>query len=150
MKEIIKKWWFWLIILFITIIVVVSIVQIQKNKNLEKEIETIGESSLNYYNGINKANSHLNEFTYNYETGQVEYKPEKITLEMYNRIKSEMLEDEVTQILGMGEKTEIEGANSYIITWGDLNLSNPPYYRIQIIFDKKTQTVISFNQIGLK
>lgn len=149
MKKVIKKWWFWTIIVILIITIVIA-KEYKEQKDLEEAMKRIGESASDFYEGIGNAKSHINEFTYNYETGQVEYKPEKITLDMYNKIEKGMAEEEVVGILGNGEKSNPEESNSYLITWGDLNLNTPPYYRIQIIFDKKTKTVISYSQLGLE
>lgn len=89
--------------------------------------------------------SHINEFIYNNETGNVEYKPE-ITIEAYNKIQKGMTEKEVISILGTYDEKS-KGDNSYMIAYGKINMSNG--YRIQIILDNKSQTVISKSQIGL-
>lgn len=145
-KPIYKKWWFWLIILVIIIIFIV-IIKWLENKALETSFENIGEGATNFIEGINDADSHLDEFTYNYETGKVEYKPQ-ITIEKYNQIKEGMTQDEVINILGDGEKIQSEGSVGFLMTWGDLNLSNPPHYSIHITFDSYGK-VSSKNQLGL-
>lgn len=89
--------------------------------------------------------SHINEFIYNNETGNVEYKPET-TIEAYNKIQKGMTEKEVISILGTYDEKS-KGDNSYMIAYGKINMSNG--YRIQIILDNKSQTVISKSQIGL-
>ena len=58
---------------------------------------------MNIYLGIDKADSHSDEFTYNNETGEVEYHPE-ITLDKYEQIEEGMTEETVTSILGEGKK----------------------------------------------
>lgn len=47
---------------------------------------------MNIYLGIDKADSHSDEFTYNNETGEVEYHPE-ITLDKYEQIEEGMTWD---------------------------------------------------------
>ena len=103
---------------------------------------------MNIYLGIDKADSHLDEFTYNNETGEVEYHPE-ITLDKYEQIEEGMTEETVTSILGEGEKTETNGSNGFLITWGELNIWEPPYYVIQITFDS-SKKVVSKQQMGLE
>lgn len=134
MKDLIKKWWFWTIIILVVVVVILIIKSINTTQTFQ-----------NSENIENNIQSHLNEFTYNYETGEVEYRPTQITLEMYSRINEGMNEKEVIQILGVGEK--LEGENTYMISWGDINMSKG--YTIQIIFNTNNE-VISKSQIGLK
>lgn len=145
-KPIYKKWWFWLIIIGIIIIFIV-IIKWLENKELETSLKNVGEGATDFIEGIYDSDSHLNEFTYNYETGEVEFKPQ-ITIEKYNQIKEGMTQDEVINILGNGEKSQPEGSKGFLMTWGDLNLSHPPYYCIHVIFDSSGK-VSSKNQLGL-
>lgn len=145
MKDLIKKWWFWIIAICICVFICMIIVSYLENKKSESVQSKIGGEASDYISGINNAQSHIDEFSYNYGTGEVEYKASKITLEMYNRIKEGMNEKEVIQILGNGEK--MEGDNTYILSWGDINMSNE--FSIQIVFNKD-KTVLSKSQIGLK
>lgn len=128
-------------------IVAIIITYLIRQNQITDTIKNIGESSTEFYNGTQNAKSYLNDFTYNYETGKVEYRPSTITLEMYNRIKKGMSEDTVVSILGLGNKLEPEEASTYIINWEN---SSPNYYFIHITFDKATKEVISLNQVGLK
>jgi hypothetical protein len=147
MKELIKKWWFWLIII-ITIIVLTLILQYISQKQVEDSVANIGNAMTEFYTGIERANTHLDEFTYNYETGEVKYKPSKITLEMFNKVKDGMKKSEVIAILGNGDELHTEESKTYMMTWGNLDLDKAPYYRIQIIFNENNE-VISSSQLGL-
>lgn len=140
-----KILWFLLIILLIYILLSILFAMINNKKN-QKSLETIGKSSTDFITGIDNTKSHLNEFNYNYTTGKVDYKPSTISLNMYNKITEGMNEEEVIKILGTGEK--LIGQNTYIISWGDLNLSKG--YSIQITFDINSCNVISKKQVGLK
>lgn len=147
MRELIKKWWFWAIII-ITIIFITLILQYISQKQVEDSVTNIGNAMAEFYTEIERANTHLDEFTYNYETGEVEYKPSKITLEMFNRVKYGMTKSEVIALLGNGEELHSEESKTYMMTWGDLDLAKAPYYRIQIIFNENNE-VISSSQLGL-
>lgn len=131
-------------VLFISIIV---ILQCKRQKETKETFEIIGTSANNFYKETQNAEGYLNDFAYNETTGKVEYHPQ-ITLEKYDRIKEGMTEQEVTSILGDGEKIQPEGANSYLMTWGDLDLKKPPYCRVQITFSLNG-TVKNKTQIGL-
>lgn len=128
---------------FATICIIVVILIVNNKEN--DTVTSIGDGASGFIEGINNAQSHLNEFSYNYETGEVEYKPNNITLEMYNRVTEGMGEKEVIQILGNGERKN--GDNTYMITWGDLQMSKG--YLIQIVFDENSK-VLNKNQLGLK
>lgn len=145
MKDLIKKWWFWVIIVVIIALLASIIINQIKQEEVEKTAQNIGNSATDFISEMDSAQSHLNEFSYNYKTGEVEYTPSKITLEMYNRINEGMSEKEVSQILGVGEK--LQGENTYMISWGDMNMSKG--YWIQITFNSSNK-VISKSQIGLK
>ena len=106
----------------------------------------MGEGFSDYYDNKKNITSHLNEFTYNYETNESEYKPKIITLEIYNRIKEGMTQEEV--ILNLGKyDNKLNGENTYMLEWGNSNMSKG--YWISIIFNKEG-TVVSKSQIGLK
>lgn len=147
MKNIIKKWWFWLIIIVI-IIVGICIKQYLENKELERKFEKIGEGASSYYTEIQEAEGYSDYFIYNYETGEVEYHP-PISLEKYDSIKEGMTEKQVISILGNGEKIQPEGSIGFLMTWGELEIWEPPYYRIQIKFDSFGE-VASKSQMGLE
>ncbi len=149
MKELIKKWWFWLIIIAVCVIITILIIQYINQKQVEDSFKNIGSGALDYLTGINNAQSYLNDFTYNYETGEVEYKPSTITLEKFNRIKEGMKKNEVIAILGKGEELHTEESKTYMMTWGNLNMTETPYYIIQIIFNENDEVVMS-SQLGLK
>lgn len=72
MKDIIRKWWFWLIIIGI-IIVGICIKQYLENKELERKFEKMGEGASSYYKETQEAEGYLDKFTYNYSTGKVDY-----------------------------------------------------------------------------
>lgn len=145
-KTFYKKWWFWGITILIFIIIGVIIYTKLENKKLETTFKNMGEGFSDYYDNKKNTTSHLNEFTYNYETNECEYKPEKITLEMYNRIKEGMTQEDV--ILNLGKyNNKLDGENTYMLEWGDSNISKG--YWISIVFNKE-DTVVSKSQIGLK
>lgn len=147
-KTFYKKWWFWIIVIALVVIIVLIIFfKYRENKKIEEKIENIGKGASDYLEGIENANSHLNEFTYNYATGEVEYKPQ-ITLEKYNQIENGMTEEVVISILGNGEKMQQEESKGFLMAWGELNLNNYPYYWIQIIFNSSGE-VTSKYQLGL-
>ena len=91
--------------------------------------------------------SHLDDFSYNYETGDVEYHP-NITLEMYDRIKEEMTQEAVVAILGKHEN-KLDGENTYMLEWGNSYSPITGGYWIQIVFDQN-EKVLSKSQTGLK
>ena len=146
-KTFYKKWLFWLGIIVVIIIVVVIIKYIDDTQKTKETLRNIGEGATDYIQGTKNTTSHIDEFTYNYTTGEVEYKPQ-ITIEKYNSIKEGMTEKEVINILGDGEKLQPEPNSGFLITWGDLNLNNPPYYRIQITFNS-SGCVTTKSQMGL-
>lgn len=143
-----KKWWFWLIVIvLVTIIVLLIFFKYREKQKIEETIKNIGEGATDYIEGIESANTHLNEFSYNYENGEVEYNPQ-ITIEKYNQIMEGMTEKEVVNILGDGEKIQQEESEGFLMTWGILNLNDYPYYRIQITFDSSGKVSNKF-QLGL-
>lgn len=148
MKNIKKKWYFWLITLIFVICIVISINYIMEQKELKQTAKNIGRGASDYINGIENANSHLNEFSYNYETGKVEYKPSEINLEMYNRIKKEMTQEDVVSILGNYDN-KLDGENTYMLEWGNSYAPINNGYWIQIVFDMNKK-VLSMYQMGLK
>ena len=148
MRDILKKWWFWVVLVIVIICIVFSIKYIIEQKELKQTAENIGRGASNYINGIENANSHLNEFSYNYETGKVEYKPSEINSEMYNRIKKEMTQEEVVSILGNYDN-KLDGENTYVLEWGNSYEPINNGYWIQIVFDMNKK-VSSMYQMGLK
>lgn len=149
MKSTIKKWWFWTIILIICIILYVAISFYMENKRLKESITNIGDGASDFIEGINNAQSHVNEFYYNNTTGEAEYKPSKITLEMYDKIQEGMSQEEVVLILGQYEDI-LNGENTYTLEWG--NEYSPMYdgYWIQITFDINKKETLKKHQFGLK
>ena len=143
MKKLIKKWWFWIITLEICLILYIIISNYIENRELKDSMSNIGEGASEFIEGINNAESHLDEFSYNYETGEVEYRPKKITLEMYNRIKEGMNQEDVVLNLGKYDN-KMTGDNTYILEWGDAEMKKG--YWISIVFNKDTNTV--FNKIN--
>jgi len=146
MKNLVKKWWFWVIVIIIVVILFILISNYIENQRMKKTFANIGNSATDFISGIDNANSHLNEFSYNYDSGEVEYRPSKITLQMYNRIEEGMKQEEIISVLGKYEN-KLEGENTYILDWGDSNMSKG--YWIRVIFSKEGN-VISKSQIGLK
>ncbi len=146
MKNLLKKCWFLGIVATICILLCIIIISYLKDKETEKTQSKIGEGASDYISGIDNAQSHIDEFSYNYQTGKVEYKPSDITLEMYNRIKEGMTQEEVISILGKYE-TKLDGENTYLLQWGESNMSKG--YWISIVFNKD-ETVSSKSQLGLK
>lgn len=147
MKNILKKWWLWLIILILIIWAIIAIKDYKDKKEIEEKFSAMGEAASDFYEGIQTAEGYSDYFTYNYSTEEVEYHP-PITIERYNNIKEGMTEKEVVSILGDGEKLQPEGSNGFLMTWGDLDLSKYPYYRIQITFDN-SGNVTNKMQLGL-
>lgn len=149
MNNVIKKWWFWTILLIICIILYVAISFYMENKRLKESTTNIGDGASDFIEGINNAQSHVNEFSYNNATGKAEYKPSKITLEMYNKIQEGMSQEEVLLILGQYEDI-LNGENTYTLEWG--NEYSPMYdgYWIQITFDINKKEVLKKYQYGLK
>jgi len=80
MKNLLKKGWFWLIIIIVAIIVIPIVIAISlQGKEKEKEkntFESMSNGVKEFYDGKNNAKSHLDEFVYNNETGEVEYHPQ--------------------------------------------------------------------------
>lgn len=148
MKGIIKKWWLWLIIIAVAIVGIIFIKEYKEQKKLKDTMETIGESASDFYEEVQNAEGYSDYFIYNYETGEVEYYP-PITLEKYDSIKEGMTEKQVISILGNGEKIQPEGSIGFLMTWGELEIWEPPYYRIQIKFDSSGE-VVSKSQMGLE
>ncbi len=148
MKKIIKKWWFWVIVACVVILLYILVSNYTENKKVEDTFKNIGKSASNFVAGSENTKSHINEFSYNYSTGKVEYKPEKITLEMYNRIKKEMTIDEVISILGDYDN-KLDGENTYLVEWGSMDAPKNNGYWIQIVFNKD-EKVLNTSQLGLK
>lgn len=148
MKDLIKKWWFCLIIIAVAIVGIIFIKEYREQKKLKDTMKTIGESASDFYEEVQNAEGYSDYFIYNYETGEVEYHP-PITLEKYDSIKEGMTEKQVISILGNGEKLQPEGSIGFLMTWGELEIWEPPYYRIQIKFDSSGE-VASKSQMGLE
>jgi len=123
MKKVIKKWWFWLIIIIviIAIIVGVCIKQYLENKELERKFEKMGEGASDFYKETQEAEGYLDNFTYNYSTGEVEYNPEKNDswLEKYNSINKGMTVEQVVEILGEGYIAPVIDEITYFMNWGE-------------------------------
>lgn len=148
MKDIIKKWWFWLTIVVLITWIVIGVKDYKEKKELESKFETMAEGMTDYYEQVKNAEGYSDYFIYNYSTGEVEYHP-PITIERYDSVKEGMTEKQVVSILGNGEKLQPEGSNGFLMTWGELEIWNPPYYRIQITFDSAGK-VSSKSQMGLE
>lgn len=136
-----------IIIFFICMIllfIVLCMFFINGNKTKDS-FKNIGEEANEYYKGIENAQSHLNEFEFNYENNEVEYKP-IITLNLFNKVNENMTEEEIIKILGNYD-FKAEGENTYLLSWGQPNMSKG--YWIQIILSKENK-MISKSQIGLK
>ena len=74
MKKDTKELILFIVICIVIILAVVIPNIIQQNKT-KKTFETMSEGANEYYEGIDNAQSHLDEFVYNNETGEVEYHP---------------------------------------------------------------------------
>ena len=110
---------FWITIACVILVVVLGMMKFKEQKQLEDTYKTIGESASDFYTGIEKADTHLDEFTYNYETGEVEYKTDTSWLDKYEQIKVGMSKEEVEQILGEGFKTPDIENGSFYLNWGE-------------------------------
>ena len=148
MKELIKKWWFWVIIAIVCVLLIYLTIFFTEKKKTKDSLSVIGNSVSNYISDTNEVQSHIDEFSYNYETKEVEYKPSKVTMEMYDRIEEKMNQDDVISILGKYED-RLEEENTYILEWG--NSYSPIYggYWIQIVFDNSKKVIRKY-QTGLK
>ena len=135
-------------VLILAIVIPFVIKNKKEDERLKETFSKIGNSATEYVEETESSNSHLNEFTYNTEIGEVEYKP-VITLEMYNRIEKGMTKEEVISILGKEDNTisEDEG-ESYLIEYGDSFLKKG--YWIQFTIDNRTNQVVNKNEVGLK
>jgi len=92
--------------------------KIQEEIRLTNSFKNIAKGFEEYYQQKENTTSHLNDFSYNYETGEVEYKHSTITLEMYNRIQEGMERKKVEDILGKGRETPGIDEKSYYLNWG--------------------------------
>ena len=121
MKEIIKKWWFWLIIIVLILCAVIGIREYKENKEIETKFKAMAEGMTEYYESVKKTESHLDEFTYNYTTGEVEYNPENngSWLEKYNSINKGMTVEQVVEILGEGYIAPVIDEITYFMNWGE-------------------------------
>ncbi len=136
------------IIIVLAIILPIVINRNQENKRLKESFSRIGQAATDYIEDTKNANSYINDFSYDYTTGEVDYHP-TITLEMYNRIKEGMTKEDVISILG--KEDDILGKDEeedYIIEYGDTFLSKG--YWIHFTMDRKTNKVINKKQVGLK
>lgn len=150
MKSIIKKWWFWGIVFLILLIVAFEVYEYIEQQKTIKTWQKIGEAineEMEKDTRVAETKTHLDEFSYNYVTDEVEYHP-IITLEMYNRIKEGMAQEEVISILGKQEN-KLDGENTYVLEWGNSYKPVTGGYWIQIVFDKKTSKVTNMSQTGL-
>ena len=143
------------IIIIITIITALLIFlgsiianEIIKQKRLNKMAYNMGKGAADFTAGIENAESYIDDFSYNYNTGEVEYHP-NITLEMYNRINEGMSQDEVISILGNYDN-KIDGDNSYVLEWGNAYSPVNDSHWIQIVLGSNTKTVLSKYQVGLQ
>lgn len=66
MKDLIKKWWFWLIIIALVLCAIIGIIKYKEKKEIEAKFEAMAEGMIDYYEQVKSSESHLNEFTYNY------------------------------------------------------------------------------------
>lgn len=149
MKIIIKKWWFWMIIIIIVTAIAIFFAKREDKKQTEEAFKNIGESASEYLKGIDNAKSHIDEFIYNKDTGEVEYRSTNITLQMYNRIQEGMEQEEVGLILGKYD-SKLNGENTYILEWGNSYAPIKGGYWIKITFDNANNQVTNKYQYGLK
>lgn len=99
-KRAYKKW-----IIFIIIIIILLIISINsylENKEFERKMSIIASSASDYVDGINTATSHLDEFSYNYATGTVDYTP-----------KSNSTNNESSSI-SLGKQNALSTAKQYL------------------------------------
>ena len=134
-----KKWWFWAIIGIMIIIALCftnfkSIILEKDDKNNQAIINQNEGSVENNIIATNDANN------------KIEIDVTNLTQENYNKIKEGMKEKEVIEILGEGEKLSPEDAETYLMVWVD---PNNTFCRIQIVFDKLTESVVLITGIGL-
>ena len=113
-----QKWWFWVIIVLIIVVIGIVAWKIQEEIKLKKTFENIGKGFKQYYQEKENTASYLNDFSYNNETGEVEYKPSTITLDIYNKIIEGMERKEVEDILGKGRETQKKKKKNYYLNWG--------------------------------
>lgn len=149
MKKILRKWWFWIIVLIICSITYIAISSFVEGKKVKESISNIGNSASNFIDGVDNAQTHIDEFSYNNKTGKVEYRASKITLEMYNKIEEGMSQDKVISILGQYEDI-LNGENTYILEWGNEYSVVYDGYWIQITFNIDEKKVLRKHQFGLK
>ncbi len=136
------------IIIVLAIIIPIAIKHNKENEELKKSFSTIGNSAKEYVEEKENVKSHIDEFSYNNTTGEVEYHS-AITLEMYNRIEEGMTKEEVIAILGKEDAILGEGeGENYIIEYGDSLLKKG--YWIHFTMERKTNKVINKKQVGLE
>lgn len=116
--EFYKRWWFWVIIVLIIVVIGIVAWKVQEEIKLKKTFENIGKGFKQYYQEKENTTSYLNDFSYNNETGEVEYKPSTITLDIYNKIIEGMERKEVEKILGKGRETPGIDEKNYYLNWG--------------------------------
>lgn len=63
------------IVLILAIVIPIAIKNKKENDKLKESFSTIGNSATEYVKEKEKTKSHLNEFSYNYATGEVDYNP---------------------------------------------------------------------------
>lgn len=120
MKNIIKKWWFWLVIIVLVLAIIIGVREYNRKKAIKEKWASMGQSITDFYEGTQNAEGYLNEFNYNYETGKVEYNPTENNtwLYKYNLIEEGMTVNEVVQILGEGYITPGINDTEYFMNWG--------------------------------
>lgn len=135
-------------IIIVLAIIIPIVIEYKENKDLERKLSNIGNGVREYVEEKENAKSHIDEFSYNYETGKAEYHP-TITLEMYNRIKEGMTKEEVIEILGKEDNIiENDDSNNYIVEYGNSYLAKG--YWVQVIIDKSTDKVVKKYNTGLE
>lgn len=105
-KPIYKEWWFWTVILIVCVLLYIVISSYIENKKQEKKWEAMAEGFSSYFSDIDNAESQLDKFSYNYETGEVDYNESKTWLEKYDSITIGMERRNVEEILGIGKGYE--------------------------------------------
>ena len=134
-----KKWWFWTII---GIVIIILFCFIDFKSIILGNTEKNNQAIINQ----NEDSVESNIIATNDTDKKTEIDVTKLTQENYNKIKEGMQEKEVIEILGEGEKLSPEEAETYLIVWED---PNNTFCRIQIVFDKLTERVVSMTGIGL-
>lgn len=108
MKNLIKKWWFWLIVVIVIIIISMCIKNYIENKEIERKFEKMAEGFSDFYQETQKKEEFTNDYINNYTWK-----------EKYNLIQEGMTLEEVTKILGKGYIAPVVDEITYFMNWGE-------------------------------